>query len=265
MFNTNAMSPADLAAVTGNNNGWGDGSSWFLWVIILIALFGGNWGNGWNNGGTAEGYTLASDFATLQRQIDSTATNTQNLVATNADQIQRQITAIGNGVSSLGYDQLNQFNGINKTVMQSTYDISTQLNNIAANQQSCCCTTQRSIDGVNYNLATQANGITNAMQTGFCQTNYNNQTNTRDIIDGQNANTRAILDKLCNMESNAKDQKIADLTAMNADLRLAASQQAQNAYLVSRLAPSASPAYVVPNPVTGQYGTYGCNCPCSCS
>lgn len=251
-----SLSPADVLALNGNNDGFGAGGSWLWFLIVVFAIFGG-WGNGFGgNAGASENYVLASDFATLQRQIDTATQGTQNLITNNSDALQRQIVSIGNGISSLGYDQLNQFNGVNKTVMQSTYDISTQLNNIANNQQSCCCTTQRSIDGVNYNLATQANGITNAMQTGFCQTNYNNQTNTRDIIDGQNANTRAIIDKLCSMESNAKDQRIAELTAMNSDLRLAASQQAQNNYLVNTLRPAPSPAYVVANPY--------CNCGQAC-
>lgn len=57
------------------------------------------------------------------------------------------------------------------------------------------------------------------------------------------------------MESNAKDEKIAELTARNADLRLAASQAAQNNYLVDKLGCKMPiPAYQVPNPF--------CNCNC---
>lgn len=59
------------------------------------------------------------------------------------------------------------------------------------------------------------------------------------------------------MEVNAKDEKIAELTAKNSDLRLAASQAAQNTYLLSELKPCPQPAYVVPNPY--------CNCgSCGC-
>lgn len=74
----------------------------------------------------------------------------------------------------------------------------------------------------------------------------------RDIIDNQNANTRSILDFLTN-------DKIASLTAENQSLKFAASQQAQNAYLVQHLSPAPIPAYQVPNPYTGSYGyNYGC-------
>ena len=91
--------------------------------------------------------------------------------------------------------------------------------------------------------------------------------NTRDIIDSQNAGTRAILDFLTN-------DKIATLTAENNDLRRAASQDRQNALLTTAMAtqtsqiinavnPTAIPAYVVPNPNAYAYGC-GCNQSCGC-
>ena len=61
--------------------------------------------------------------------------------------------------------------------------------------------------------------------------------------------TREILDFL------VKD-KIATLQAENADLRLAASQGRQNAYLINELRPAPVPAYTVPNP----YAYPGCFC-----
>lgn len=72
---TDGMSPADLAAVTGNNNGaFGEGNgAWWIIILFLFIFCGWGNGNGWNNGGggAADNYVLASDFATLQRQIDS--------------------------------------------------------------------------------------------------------------------------------------------------------------------------------------------------
>lgn len=72
---TDGMSPADLAAVTGNNNGaFGEGNgAWWIIILFLFIFCGWGNGNGWNNGGggAVDNYVLASDFATLQRQIDS--------------------------------------------------------------------------------------------------------------------------------------------------------------------------------------------------
>ena len=74
--------------------------------------------------------------------------------------------------------------------------------------------------------------------------------NTRDIIDNNNCNTRAILDFL------VKD-KIDALRDENAALKLSASQMAQNNYIIGQLRPTPVPAYNVPNP-------YCCNTGCGC-
>lgn len=44
MYSENGMSPADYAAITGNNqNGWGGDNMW--WIILLFLVFGNGWGN----------------------------------------------------------------------------------------------------------------------------------------------------------------------------------------------------------------------------
>lgn len=269
MFNNqNGYSLADIAAATGGNNDFGGNGAWWIIILFLFAFTGG-WGyngrgyDGGNTGAPAttsvyEGYVLNNDMSMLSRQL-SDGFGSQ----------ERKLDSISNGICSLGYDQLAQMNGINTNVMTVGNAIQTQL-------ADCCCKTQTAIGDVkyaigstgadisrgvekgfsdtNYNLSTLANGITTTISNDFCQSNFNAQTNTRDIIDNQSAGTRAILDKLSQMEINAKDEKIAELTAKNADLRLAASQAAQNNYLISELKPCPHPAYVVPNPY--------CNCNC---
>lgn len=280
MFNTNTQgySLADIAAATGSNRNtdgaWGDGNGAWWIIILFLFAFAGGWGNGYGGyggygggmfGGTPatntsvyEGYVLNNDMSMLSRQV-SDGFSTQ----------ERKLDSISNGICSLGYDQLAQMNGINTNIMGG-------VNTLQAAIKDCCCTTQqntkdtqyligsnaaeisrgveRGFSDTNYNLATQANGLTTTIANGFCQTNFNAQTSTRDIIDSGAANTRAILDKLCQMEVNAKDEKIADLTARLNRADLAASQAAQNTYLISELKPCPHPAYVVPNPY--------CNCNC---
>lgn len=272
MFNSNSgYSLADIAAATRSNDGGFGGENGAWWIIILFLFCFSGWGNGygWGNGGFGgvqgstsvyEGYVLNNDMSMISRQMSDGFSSQE-----------RKLDSISNGICSLGYDQLAQMNGINTNIMGG-------VNTLQAAVKDCCCQTQQNIKdtqyaigsnaaeisrGVergfadtNYNLATQANGLTTAISNGFCQTNFNAQTSTRDIIDSSAANTRAILDKLCQMEVNAKDEKIAELTAKNADLRLAASQAAQNTYLLSELKPCPQPAYVVPNPY--------CNCRCNC-
>jgi len=62
------------------------------------------------------------------------------------------------------------------------------------------------------------------MATDTCSINTNAATNTRDIIDAENANARAILDAIQQNKVDAMQDKITTLTAQNQQLALAASQ-----------------------------------------
>ena len=66
----------------------------------------------------------------------------------------------------------------------------------------------------------------------------------------------SILGALQNMQTQALQDKIAELTAMNSELRFQASQAAQNTYLINALNPAPIPAYTVPNP--NRPATCGC-------
>ena len=72
--------------------------------------------------------------------------------------------------------------------------------------------------------------------------------NTRDLIDNQNANYRALHEEIVANKIEAKNERIAEQQAQITALQLKASQEAQNAYLLSQLKPCPNPAYVVPNP-----------------
>lgn len=127
-------------------------------------------------------------------------------------------------------NNLQAQNQLQRDLCQGFAAVYATISNSAAADQKCCCETQRQIDNVRYDLTT----------TG-------------------NTNTQKILDKLCNMELNAKDQKIADLTALTQTQTVQLSQQAQNSYLVNKLDPRPVPAFVVQNPNCCQnpYGGYG--------
>lgn len=247
MFNGNSPSLADIAAVTGNNkDGWGDGNGWWV-LIILFAIFGG-WGNGFG-GGYGNGCDRASVPCATQADVRA-AVDQQTLIS----KIDQQTYGLSSTFTALNDNLNSNFRGIDNAICTLGYQNQQGFNEVAHQISDCCCTTQRSIDGVNYNLATQTNAIQNAM----CN-------NTRDIIDNQNSNTRSILDFLVN-------DKIATLQAENQNLKLKASQSEQNAYLLNELKPCPSPAYVVqpPTQVTfpvntcGQFAGYGYDNSCGC-
>ena len=218
----------------GNNNGWGADGGWIWFLVVILAIFGGWGGNGFGFGGNGRG-----NCAT---QEDVRAAVDQQTLISKLDQ---QTYGLADSTFALNNTIVNGFHGIDNAICTLGYQNQQGFNEMAHQISDCCCTTQRAIDGVNYNLATQTNAIQNAM----CN-------NTRDIIDNQNSNTRSILDFLVN-------DKIATLQAENQNLKLAASQAAQNQYLVNELRPCAKPAYITCNPYTASYG-FGLNNNCGC-
>lgn len=246
MFNS-SPSLADIAAVTGgnrNDGAWGDGGWWVL--IILFALFGGWGGYGFGNNGGG-GYTAtAATQADIQRGFDNSA------VISKLDGI---TNGLCDGFYAVNNGMLTGFNTIQQAINADTVAGMQNANAIQSQLANCCCETREAIQNVNFNMAQNTCALQNTMNN-----------NTRDIIDSQNAGTRAILDYLC-------QDKIATLQAENNDLRLAASQDRQNAllttamtaqtnHIINAVNPSPIPAYQVPNPNT--YIPYGCGCNTGC-
>ena len=216
----NGYDLSDIAAVTrGENDGFFGGNNG--WWIILLFMFGfGGGGFGWGN--------RNMDYAT---QADIRAAVDQQTLISKLDQ---QTYGLADSTYSLNNTITNGFHGVDNAICNLGYQNQMGMNNLSRQLGDCCCETQRTLErgfaDTNYNLATQA-----------CETR-------QAIANG----TREILDFL------VKD-KIATLQAENADLRLAASQVRQNAYLINELRPAPVPAYSVPNPYAG----YGFPCTCA--
>lgn len=139
-------------------------------------------------------------------------------------------------------DLQNGIRGLERGLCDGFYGVQGSMNSLSAQLAQCCCDNRAAIADLKYTAATEA-----------CQTRNLLQNSTRDIVEAQNAGTRAILDFLTN-------DKIDQLRSENQALRFQASQSAQNAFitanqeaqtaeLIRRLkSPEAVPAYVVPNP-----------------
>ena len=238
------MSPADFAAVSGRNNDgmFGGNGAWWIIILFLFAFMGNGWGNGGRNSGAADNYVLASDFATVQRMI-SDATNT----------LERKLDNTQNGICDLGYAQAQMINGVQRGQMQQGYETRDAINGVSRQLADCCCGVKQQIAETNYNLANQANGLSRAIERGFCDTNYNMQ--------AQHNATMIAVDKVGDrVVDYLNSARMQDLQAENQALKLAASQAAQNNYLVNTLRPSPAPAYVVQNPYCCNGGGYGYGC-----
>lgn len=259
---TSEMTPADLAAVTGNNNdGFGGNGAWWIIILFLFAFCGGWNGNGFGNGagGVSESYTLVSDMGQLERKIDGVYSGI-------CDSTFALNNSIANGFAAAQNTMTQGFAGLNTGMVQQGYETRLGIQGLGTQMQQCCCDLRQQVSDVNYNIANQANGITNAVNSGFCQTNFNNQSNTRDIIEAQNAGTRAILEALNANKVEALKDRIAEQNQQISALNLAASQQAQNAYLIDQLGTKCPiPAYLTcnPNAPLNYSVSYGSGCGCN--
>ena len=299
------MSPADVAAVVGNtdrnngfaypvypyggmgygnNSGFGDGS--WLWLIIILALFGG-WGNN-GNGGFGGGFN--NDYAWLSNGQKEIMQNTND--GFNTLQLANQLTGINSGVQNLSTQLCNCCSDINATVNSGFANAETSANaRQMANMQQAFNSEIATLNGFNnINNALQQCCCDNRLAT--CQTqnivqNEGNATrfadanNTRDIITNATSNTQAILDKLCQLELDgvkaqveAKNDKIADLQRELSMADLRASQTAQNAFISQGFANEVDALYnrlnncpVPTTPVYGRTPIFTCNnngCGCGC-
>ena len=232
MFNGNGYSLADVAAATrGTEDGFFGGANG--WWIILLFMFCG-WGNGgW--GGNRTGTENVRDAVAYGFDINN---------------LENGVRGLEHGICDGFYDMntslLTGFGNVTMGNMQNTNALMGRLSDMAAQSAACCCETQRLIERglceVNYNILTQANA-----------TNTNIASAARDIIESNNNGIRSILDFLT-------QDKITTLQAENQALRLTASQQAQNAFLIDQLGTKAPvPAYVVANPYASGYYA-GCGC-----
>ena len=250
-------SVADIAAVTNPNgncqNGYGWGNEWWAW-IILLALFGGFGNRGFGFGG---GFNGGNSCCT-----PATCAEVQN--GFNQQATQNMLNAIENGICSLGYDQLNQMNGINQNISTVGNNITTAITNMGINQMqntnalatqlsNCCCETREAIQGVNYN-----------MSQSFC--NLGNQINqaVQTIVQNDNANYRSIHDELVAYRMQDKDDTIAELRTQVQALNLGVSQRNQTADIVNQIRPCPVPAYQVANPYAYNSCNNGCGCNSCC-
>lgn len=231
------MPVAPTGMMNSGFGGFGGDGAWWIIILFLFVFCGwGNtgWGNNGNSGGVVDGYVLTSDFANVERKIDSVNQGLCDGFYQQAQLVNGTNMAMANGFAQAELSRSNQ----QAALMQ-------QLNAMQMQAANCCCENRAAIAQVRYDMAAQA-----------CDTRNTVQNATRDIIDANNQNSRAILDFLT-------QSKLSDLQTENQNLKLAASQAAQNNYLISQLRPCPAPAYITCNPWAGS-GYGGCGSGCNC-
>lgn len=230
---------ADIAAATGNNDGFGNTGAW--WIIIIIVLFGwgrggyGFGGYGSDGSGAVNNYVLSSDFSMLSRQL-SDGFNSQ----------ERKLDSITNGLCDGFYTNAQLINGVNTNILTTGNTITSQLADVGFGIKDCCCQQLRAIDGINFNNAQNTTAITNTINSGL-----------QAVMQNCNNNYRSLHDELVNFRIEDKNNQIAALQTQLNNAELRASQEGQTREIINTIRPCPIPAYQSCNP-------WGCNCNQGC-
>lgn len=251
--NNGGLSAADVAAVTGNGNGfgnWGDGSFWII-VLFLFALMG-NWGgNGFGNGGGAMPYVINND---VQRGFDQSA-------------IMNGITGlngtVSNGFANAEISRCNAQTNLLQTMANNQATTMQSFNDVGMAFQNCCCDNRLAVAETKQLISAEAAA-------------------TRANTD---AKVQAVMDKLCQLEMDGIKQnyenriggmqnEIDSLRAALNNVNGQASQNAQTAQIIANneaqtvaleryLAPTPVPAYPASQMNYCNMPNFGCGCGCN--
>ncbi len=272
--------------------GFGDGNGW--WIILLLLLCGnglwggfGGMGGMWPMmmGGMGAGFGLDYLYPWLNnsehisdgfrdQQIQTSIAGLQNSVTSGFGDVQLGIAGVNQNICQTG-------NGIQNALCQgfagTTAAVTGAQNAIAQQLYS------NEIANLNRSFAEQTANTAgfNNVQSGLCDIRYGSATNTRDIIENQNRNSQAILDKLCALELDGVKGQLAAAQRENVGLQnqlnMAAfreSQANQNALFQQGMNAEVDALYNrlsnCPVPTTPVYGrtpifTCGNNNGCGCN
>ena len=244
MDSENMVMPVTPAYGNGNG-GFGFGGDW-AWIILLLVLCGG-WGNGFGGGFGGDG-------------IYPWLNNSQNINGGFRDQmLNTSIASIGDKITSGFGDVATQlcggFAGVTASVTGAQNAITQQMyanqiadlqsyNAIQSQLATCCCDNRMATADLKYTIASE-------------------ECNTRSAAQ---ANTQAILDKLCQLELDGKNDRIAELERQLTMANLAASQTAQTAQILAGQAAEVDGVYNrLKNCPVGTYSVVnptvsGCGC-----
>ena len=254
-----------VSPMGNGGNGFGFGGDW-AWIILLLLLGWGN--NGW--GGNGNGGVMNSLYPWMNQTETINDGFRDQMMNTN-------ITSIRDGIGDISTQLCNGFAGVNAGIsngfsqaeiaangrqmanMNQAFGAQTAMmqgfNQLGSQLADCCCANQ---------LATCQ--TQNLISTEASTTRFADANNTRDIIQSQSNGTQAILDKLCQLELDGKNDRIADLERQLTMANLSASQSAQNAFIQQGFSDEVDALYnrlsncpVPTTPVYGRTPIFTCN------
>lgn len=234
----NGWSPADFAAVMGNNNrgglfggqGMWDGVLGLFGLGIVSSMFGWNGNQNGNRGGNC-----GNDEAVTATLANIMANNTGR------ELLMQQVAGVGNRVTELA-----QAYGITTDAVQAGLNnISLAMANFAANSNMNVAQLQMALQKGQSDIALQFCNCCKDQALAMCQqtntlVNAGSQ-NTQRIVDSQNEGFRSILQQMYNDKLEAKNEKIDELRALALAKDGELSQLKQNQYFASLVGQAVAP------------------------
>ena len=243
------------------NGGFGYSGDW-AWIILLFALFGGNWGNG--NGGFFGNNGFDNGFAWLSNGQKEIMSNTNNGFDTL--HLSNQLDTVNSGIYSLSNQLCNCCADMNQTVSNGFYNAEISANNrqMANMQQNfdlsrqfadCCCDNKLAVQDLKSTVISENCSDREVLrQIG------------QDILVNQTANTQKIIDEIFRDRLDEKDDKIAELNRQLQMADLRASQIAQTQAITSNIYNELKNCPIGTVPVYGNQAIFSCpnNNGCGC-
>lgn len=206
-----ALSPADVAAVTGNGNmGWGGDSAWWL-IILFLFMFNGNWGNGFAGNGGGVGAEVQRGFD--QSAVMSGLQGVQNAVTTGFGDTALGLANLGQNVMAQGYQgQIAMMQGFNG--MQSQF-------------ANCCCENRLGIANLGADIAREACADRQAISEGLMNLTAQNNANTNILVNTMNAGFQGLKDQMFQQQLETEKRENDRLRMENYIATLRESQTGQ--------------------------------------
>ena len=257
-----------LGQDSGNNGGmWGgDG----IWTILLFAMIFGYGRNGFGGGygGETSGMVTRSDlcegfnFNNLENGVRGIQQGICDSTYALNSSILSGFHGVDNAICTLGYQNQQGFNGVERGMSTLGFQTQSGFNTLGAQLASCCCDIDRGIERNTTQGVMNTNAIQQQIASCCCDIEKSNMQSRFDAQQTACTTLQAIDrlgDRIIDYMSQDKMQALRD---ENQALRLAASQSAQNQYLVGQLRPAPVPAFSVPAPF--HFGGWNNGCGCGC-
>lgn len=256
----------------GNSIGWGgDGSFWII-ILFLFAMFGGNWGGAWGNGGGMMPYMMNNNTnADVQRGFD------QQSVMNGINGI---TGAVSNGFANVQNSLCSGFAGVNASIANGFAQneiadnarqianmnqmfalqsgLSNQFNTIAMNQQNAAYENRAAVADLKYTVANEACSDRAAIESALRDVTAQGVANTTALLNTINGGIQSLKDQYCQDKIDAKNERIQELQQQLYMKDLAASQANQNALIQQGFSNEVDALYnrlnTCPVPTTPVYG-----------